>query len=90
MSDAKTTELVQRWKEASRRVLEAEAALNRARAELSNAANALGSWLTPKDLKPGEFFNAWVEDELVQVRAPFEGKTEYQISTWPARRRRET
>ena len=56
-----------RWDTAKKVMKSLEEQRVAAAAELSNATEALGNFMTPKDAKAGEIFNMVVESRFLQV-----------------------
>lgn len=77
-----THRLIDAWTRATAQVKRLQDDLNRASCELGNAQIALSKHLIPKGAKPGEMFNIWHGNKLLQVVAdtmhPTEGEVSYR------------
>lgn len=65
---SETAQRIKRWIDAERRLERAKDELESASSELDNVTNDLGRYLAPEDAAPGEVFNIWYGDGLVQVQ----------------------
>lgn len=77
--------LVKAWQAAEEYLARNKQEVVRAECDLSNAVTALGRWMCPGDVKPGEKFCVWYGDSLIQVElltpdAPGVAASTYKIS----------
>lgn len=62
-----TGEKIKTWLHAKHRLERAKRELTSAECELANSTSALGKFLCPDDAQPGEKFQIWFLDGLIEV-----------------------